>query len=181
MYKPFVNKKNIQSLLDKPVYKYIEEQSAHHIGLLEVSMRLTEMAGINLMSGKTRFVDIVLSHAISSWHITSNKEGISAAYKEFCHVVFNSLSQVFDYTVTGKSKVLPCYAQTWDCTSKTYFQWITEEKVDPLSVNVVYAPAVHKLDDKGASYILSSKIFSRQDMVNLGLASEIHTYLDDKP
>jgi hypothetical protein len=174
MYKPYVNKKNLRHLLDKPVFRCIDSQSMHHVGILEVALRTTELVGDQIMTGKTRLIDYILSHAITCWHASLNQNGVAAAYNDYCDVIFNSLSQLFDYTVTGKSKVIPFYNHTWDCTSQTYFQWVSEYNINPSKLNIVHTPPTIQLDKRSASYILSSRVFNRHDMCNIGLASEIH-------
>jgi len=177
MYKPYVNKKNLYHFLDKPVYRLIDEQSMHHVGIMKVALRTTELVGDKIMTGKTRLIDYILSQAITIWHASVNQKGVKHAYHDYCDVIFTSLSQLFDYTVTGKSKVTPFYNHTWDCTSLSYFQWVKEYNIDLNKLQIVHTPAPHQLDKRNASYILSSRVFNRPDMCNIGLASEIHNII----
>lgn len=166
----------MKTFIEKPIYNIILSESIHHDGLMDVAMRFTEFAGPYLHSGQAKFIDIVLSQAITNWSLCASRDGIRNAYGEFCLVVFQSLSRIFDYTVTGKTKTVPHYNQTWDCTAMGFFQWVKEHSVDLEKLTVQYTPASHKLDAQAASYILSSRVFTRNDMVHLGLSSDIHVH-----
>ena len=174
MYKPFVNKKNINKLLDRPVFNAITEQSMHHGGLFDIAIRTTELVGNRITSGKTKLIDLMLCEAMTSWHATLYQQGVDAAYQDYCNSVFNALSQLFDYTLTGKSSIIPYYQHTWDCLSFSFFHWAQEYKIDLDTLIINHTPSKHKLNHTNASFILSSRVFNRHDMCNIGLASEIH-------
>lgn len=176
MYKMYVTKKNIGSLLEKPVYRFIEEQSIHHSGIMDIAIRLTELAGAYLPSGKSKYIDITLSEAMTNWGIASHRHGINQAYSDYCQTVFESLSQIYNYSVTGKTKIVPHFDQTWDCTSLSFYEWVNANNIDCNKLTVEYNPVAHRIDMNATRYILSSRVFSRNDMVFLGLSSEIHKH-----
>jgi hypothetical protein len=175
MNRLFVTKKNLNKLLDKPVFNSIAEQSMHHGSLFDVAIRATELVGNHIMTGKTRLIDYILCEAMTSWHATLYQQGVEAAYQEYCNSIFNALSELFDFTVTGNSSIIPFYHHTWDCLSFSFYQWVLEYKIDLATLTIKHTPSQHSLDKRNASYILSSRVFNRHDMCGIGLASEIHS------
>lgn len=169
-----VGKKELSNMLDTRLFQEIDSQSVHHAGILNLAARFASYVTRLIPQGKSTFLEVTLSQAISDWHCAFTDGDIHEAYTAYCRAIFKSLPSVLHYTVTGKGIPKPHFAYNWDCTSQSIVDWFHLNKINPDEIKVIHHKTPSLIDDRDASFLLATRVFTRQDLIYVGVVDEIH-------
>lgn len=172
-----IGKKEFALMIDKRLHNEIEQQSVHHIGIINLALRLACFVGLYLPYGRSTYLEVVLSQAISDWHAEMLSGNIQTAFSAYCLTIFKQLPLVLNYTVTGKTTLKPHYSHTWDCTKQTIYEWMHYAKLNHQEIDVIPHTTSSNIDPRDAAFLLCSKVFIRQELANIGITEDIHGLL----
>ncbi|MAA93715.1 MAG: hypothetical protein CML22_07385 [Rheinheimera sp.] len=172
-----IGKKEFSLMIDKRLHNEIEQQSVHHNGVINLALRLACFVGLYLPHGKSTYLEVVLSQAISDWHAEMLSGNIQSAFSAYCLTIFKHLPLVLNYTVTGKTTIKPHYSHTWDCTRQTIYEWMHLAKLNQYDIEVIEHTTNSRVDPRDAAFLLCSKVFIRQELANIGITEDIYGLL----
>lgn len=169
-----VGKKELINMIDSRLFQDLESQSVHHDGILNLAYRFAGYVCRIIPEGKSTFLEVTLSQAIAEWHCAFFDGDIKKAYNAYCTSIFKALPKTLNYTVIGKGLAKPHYNFTWDCTTQSITDWFHTNKINPAELHIIAHESNNNMDPRDASFMLCTRVFSRQDLSYLGVIEEIH-------
>lgn len=170
-----IGRKDLSNMIDKRLFNDIDTQSVHHVGLINVTLRLANFVSHFIPQGNTTFLEIALSQAIADWHAAFINGQIEIAYRAFCTSIFKSLPYVMKFDVVGKALAKPHYPHTWDCTSHSIVEWINDMRIDPKQILVTVTDDFEAIDPRDSAFLLCSMVFTKQDLKKLSDIDKNHS------
>lgn len=169
-------KKQLSSLVAKPVFDDIQRMSNHHPGISKVAVKLAYYITPLLPLGQSTYLDMTLSQAMTEFHANYIEKGCQEAYRAYCDTIMKALPELFNYTVTGKSGNKPFLMTTWDCTRETLAEWITSNNI--CVCDIVYHDSGMQITQRESCFLLAPRIFNRHELSFWGIPTELSALLN---
>lgn len=161
--RPTAKKASMGKVLGAPLLRRIDKAAHRHAAVCDVARRLTLFTGEQLIfddEGKP-WLQKTLSSALD---VFEQEKELPSAFARFFKSIFDALAQVWNAHVSGES--LSGQKSVWRCWDESFTHWVTANGIHTVSVCV---ESGKRADDDLASYRLSSHVFSRRELVLLGI------------
>jgi len=165
--KRYRSAKNIVETLDIDCRNALDMCQSIHPSILPVACRLYSLAGPFLRDDSDfPLVSTMLREACNEFENTYEEHGIRVAYHEFVICIKKMLPRLLDYTITVHI----------NASQLRHVDLISEDLHDvvPKSgcrVTVRHTPIDPKMTEHEISLILLHRVFSRDDLITLGIPS----------
>lgn len=168
-------KKQLSSLIAKPVFEDIQMMSNHHPGIIKVAVKLAYYVTPILPSGQSTYLDMTLSQAMTEFQANYIPNGCQKAFRAYCDAIMKSLPELFNYTVSGRSGNKPFLMTTWDCTRETLAEWITVNNIGVC--DIIYRDSEMLITQRESCFLLAPHIFNRHELSFWGIPTELSALL----
>lgn len=161
--RPTAKKASMGKVLGAQLLRRIDKAAHRHAAVCDVARRLTFFTGEQLTFDKEGepWLQKTLSNALS---VFENEKELPAAFAGFFKFIFDALGEVWKVNVFGESSSGQKF--TWHCWDESFTHWAAANNIRTVKV---CSEEGERANDDLASYRLASHIFSRRELVLLGI------------
>jgi len=161
--RPTAKKASMGKVLGAQLLRRIDKAAHRHAAVCDVARRLTLFTGEQLIldEGGKPWLQSTLSNALS---VFEGEKELPAAFASFFRAIFDALKQIWRAHISGESS--SGQTSAWHCWDESFTHWAASNDIRTVRV---CSEESERADDDLASYRLASHIFSRRELVLLGI------------